>query len=306
MYLPQNSPGMVLFWAILFGLISSFIGLNIVHDASHNALFKKRIWNKLLLFSMNLIGSMGYTYRLNHVKIHHNFPNVIGIDADLNQASPFIRFSPGADKHSLHRYQHLYAPFIYLFYTLNLIFIKDFQDFKFIPKKDSPLLDIKHPAKAYLELFVSKLFYVGYALVLPLLFLNIVWWKILIGYVLVNIVMSIVLVSLQVLIHSNDKAHFIACDADGLIQRNWAVHNLLNTTDINADSKFLTFWLGGLNTHAIHHLFPGICHIHYVELTKILKNTAQEFKLTYTNFTIWESIRSHFVFLKQMGKEAIN
>lgn len=305
MYMPGNTAGIVLLYAMIFGIAGILIALNVIHDASHNAIFREKKWNKLLLLTMNALGSLGYLYHLNHVRIHHTFPNVIGIDADLNQPVPALRVSPGAPKYRFHRFQHLYALFVYMNYTLFLIFIKDFEDFKFIPKKDSPLLDVQHPRKQYVMFFVSKLFYVTYALVLPLLFLDIVWWKIIIGYLLVNIVMSLVAVLVQVLIHTNDRAHYVEADQAGMIHRNWAVHTLMNTSDLMADNRYITFLLGGLNTHAIHHLFPGICHIHYHELTKILKQTAKEFNLTYTNLSLRESIRSHYLLLKQLGKYSV-
>ncbi len=302
MYSKGNTGGMVLIYAIIFGFTSIIIALNVIHDASHNALFKEKKWNKLLLLSMNLLGSSGYLYHLNHVRIHHTFPNVIGIDADLNQPNPLLRVSPGAPKYKFHRYQHLYALFIYMFYTLFLIFVKDFEDFKFIPKKDSPLLNVRHPRKEYFMFFASKFFYLIYAIILPLILLNVIWWKILLGYLFVNIIMGLIAVGVQVLIHTNDKAHFIETDEKGVIHRNWAVHTLLNTSDLMAENRYVTFMLGGLNTHAIHHLFPGICHIHYPELTKILKSTSDEYNLEYTNLSLWESIRSHYIFLKKLGK----
>jgi len=236
------------------------------------------------------------------VRIHHTYPNVVGIDADINQPNPLLRVSPGAPKYTFHRYQHLYAPFIYMFYTLFLIFIKDFEDFRFIPKKDSPLLRVQHPRKEYYLFFISKLFYITYALILPLIFLDIVWWKIILGYLFVNILMSMIAVGVQVLIHTNDRAHFVETDSKGIIHRNWAVHTLLNTSDLMAENKFVTFILGGLNTHTVHHLFPGICHIHYPQLTKILKETAKEFHLTYTNLSLLQSVRSHYNFLKALGR----
>jgi len=301
-YANKNSGGMILLYATIFGCISIMIALNIVHDASHNALFREKKWNKLLLLCMNLLGSSGYLYHLNHVRIHHTYPNVVGIDADINQPNPVLRVSPGAPKYKFHRYQHLYALFVYIFYTLFLIFIKDFEDFRFIPKKDSPLLRVRHPRKEYYLFFISKLFYITYALILPLIFLQIVWWKIILGYFFVNIIMSLIAVGVQVLIHTNDRAHFIETDSKGIIHRDWAVHTLLNTSDLMAENRFVTFMLGGLNTHTVHHLFPGICHIHYPQLTKILKETAKEFNLTYTNLSLFQSIRSHYNFLKALGK----
>jgi linoleoyl-CoA desaturase len=109
----------------------------------------------------------------------------------------------------------------------------------------------------------------------------------------------------QVLIHTNDKAHFIETDDQGLIHRNWVIHTLINTSDLIAENKLMTFLLGGLNTHTIHHLFPGICHIHYTALTKILKRTAEEFNLTYTNLSLRQSVKSHYIFLKTLGKFSV-
>jgi linoleoyl-CoA desaturase len=302
MYLKGNTGGMILLYAIIFGFASIMIALNVMHDASHNALFREKKWNKLLLLSMNLLGSSGYLYHLNHVRIHHTFPNVMGIDPDLNQSNPLLRVSPGAPKYKFHKYQHLYALFIYMFYTLFLIFIKDFEDFRFIPKEDSPLLNVRHPRKEYFIFFASKFFYLIYALILPLTLLNIIWWKIILGYFFVNVIMSLLAIGVQVLIHTNDKAHFIETDERGIIHKNWAIHTLQNTSDLMAENRYLTFMLGGLNTHTIHHLFPGICHIHYYELTKILKSTSKEYGLEYTNLSLRESIRSHYIFLKKLGQ----
>ena len=251
---------------------------------------------------MNLLGSSGYLYSLNHVKIHHSFPNVVDIDADLNQGVPFLRVSPGNPIFWFHRFQHIYAPFIYSFYTLFLIYLKDFEDFKFIPKKDSPLLNVKHPTREYFIFFISKAIYITYALVLPIMLLDFAWWKIVLAYLFVNFLMSIVAVGVQVLIHTNDRAHFAELEEDGTIDRDWAVHTVMNTTDLMATNRTLTFWLGGLNTHTVHHLIPGICHIHYVDLTKILRKTADEFGLVYTNFSLWQSLKSHFKFLKYLGR----
>src|SRR6476620_5680921 len=41
MYAKNNSGGMVLVYAVISGISSIMIALNIVHDASHNALFRE-------------------------------------------------------------------------------------------------------------------------------------------------------------------------------------------------------------------------------------------------------------------------
>ena len=297
------SPGLVLVYAIVCGLSSVLILFNISHDASHNALFKSKKINRLLTYTFNLIGGSGYLWNITHDKIHHIYPNVLDIDADLNQSKPFLRVAPEMERKSIHRFQHLYAPVLYSIYTLYLVFIKDFQDIGLIPKKDSPLLKVRHGIKEYVVLIVSKLFYITYALILPLLLLDIKWWKILLGYLLVNILMSLLLLAVQLPLHINTSSSFAVVSEDNKIDKSWIIHTLDNTTDYLAKSKVANFLFGGLNSHSIHHLFEGICHVHYTELSKILEKTADEFGIVYRNVSMGQAIKSHFKVLKMLGKE---
>ena len=297
------SPSLALIYAIICGLSSVFILFNISHDASHNALFKSKKINKLLTYTFNLIGGSGYMWNITHDKIHHIYPNVIDIDADLNQSKPFLRVAPEMERLKIHKFQHFYAPILYSIYTLYLVFIKDFQDIGIISKKDSPLLKVRHNIKEYIILIGSKLTYITYALILPLLLLDIEWWKILLGYLLVNIIMSLLLLAVQLPLHINTGSSFAVVTEDNKIQKSWIIHTLENTTDYLAKSKVANFLFGGLNSHSIHHLFEGVCHVHYTELSKILEKTADEFGMAYRNVTMWQAIKSHFRVLKMLGKE---
>lgn len=297
------SPIITLCFAIISGLSSIFILFNISHDASHNALFKNKKINKILTYTFNLIGGSGYMWNITHDKIHHTYPNVIDIDSDLNQSKPLLRVAPGTPKLGIHRFQQYYAPFIYCFYTLYLVYIKDFQDIGVLSKNGSPLLNIKHQWKEYIILALSKGFYICYTLVFPLIFLDIIWWKILLGYLIVNVLMSLLLLVVQLPLHINKDATFAFVSDDNKIRKSWIIHTLENTTDYLAQSKAANFLFGGLNAHSIHHLFEGVCHVHYTELSKILEKTAQEFGIIYRNVTMWQAIKSHFIALKMLGKE---
>lgn len=299
----QFSPLVTLLFAVVCGLSSIFILFNISHDASHNALFSNKKINKLLTYTFNLIGGSGYMWNITHDKIHHTYPNVIDIDADLNQSKPFFRVAPGMVKLRIHRFQHYYAPFIYGFYTLYLTFIKDFQDIGIIKKKDSPLLKIQHHWSEYIILIVSKAVYFTYTLILPLVLLDFSWWKIIIGYLIVNVLMSLLLLGVQLPLHINSESSFAAVDDDNKIHNSWVIHTLENTTDYLAQSKVANFLFGGLNAHSIHHLFDGICHVHYPKLSAILEETAIEFGVVYRNVSMWQAIKSHFSLLKKLGNK---
>ena len=299
-------PSIALIFAVICGLSSVFILFNISHDASHNALFSNKRHNKILTYTFNFIGGSGYMWSVTHDTIHHTYPNVINIDADLNQAKPFLRVDPGTKLLRIHRYQHFYAPIIYSTYMIYLTWIKDFQDFGFISKQDSPLLKINHGWNEYFILFLSKAIYFTYVLILPLIILDIKWWKILFGYIIVNILMSFLLLIVQLPLHVNCDSKFAQVQKDNRIHNSWVLHTLENTTDFFAQSKIANFLFGGLNAHSIHHLFDGICHVHYPDLSAILKETAIEFNITYRDISLWQGIKSHFKLLEKLGNEDRN
>ena len=66
--------------------------------------------------------------------------------------------------------------------------------------------------------------------------------------------------------------------------------------------SFLTWYVGGLNYQAVHHLFPRVCHIHYPALSGIVEAACRDHGVRYrTNPTFWSAIRSHVAWLRRMG-----
>jgi linoleoyl-CoA desaturase len=65
----------------------------------------------------------------------------------------------------------------------------------------------------------------------------------------------------------------------------------------------MAFITGGLNQQVEHHLFPNICSIHYPALSKIVKQTADEYEHPYLTSDFPTAVGSHVRFLKKMGRE---
>jgi len=62
--------------------------------------------------------------------------------------------------------------------------------------------------------------------------------------------------------------------------------------------------VGGLNYQIEHHLFPTICHVHYREISEIVKKTAQEFNLPYNSFSTFRSaLKYHGQMLYRLGRQ---
>jgi len=88
------------------------------------------------------------------------------------------------------------------------------------------------------------------------------------------------------------------------MEDSWAVHELGNTTNFAPKSRILSWFIGGLNFQIEHHLFTGICHVHYPKIAPIVKSTALAFGLPYhEQETFMKALLLHAKMLKLLGKE---
>jgi linoleoyl-CoA desaturase len=83
----------------------------------------------------------------------------------------------------------------------------------------------------------------------------------------------------------------------------WPKLQLCTSVDYNADSRFFNWTLGGFNAHALHHLLPHVCHVHYLGLLPIFRELTARHGLTYMEMPYRQSLAAHFRFLKLMGAQ---
>jgi linoleoyl-CoA desaturase len=141
-------------------------------------------------------------------------------------------------------------------------------------------------------------------IVAPILFLSIAWWQVLIGFVVMHLAEGLVLGLVFQLAHVVEQTEFPEPDNEGQINDSWAVFQMKTTADFARSNKLVNFLCGGLNFQVEHHLFPLICHIHYPEVSKIVKKTAAEFDVPfYENKTFLGALKSHYTCLKRFGME---
>jgi linoleoyl-CoA desaturase len=82
------------------------------------------------------------------------------------------------------------------------------------------------------------------------------------------------------------------------------VHQLKTTANFAPDNKIITWFVGGLNYQIEHHLFPKISHAHYPSISKIIKQTCEEWNVPYLEHPkMRTAIASHVMHLKNMGKK---
>ncbi len=286
--------------AFLFGTATLLMAINIGHDAAHHVLLRSPFWNDVAhTLSFSLLGVSAYLWRMRHTKSHHIFPNVNGCDIDIDE-NPFVRLSPNQPWRWHFQFQHLYAPFAYIFVALYTVV---WQDFVYLFKhRLANMSDIAHPPHQYAIFLLCKLFYFGAIVALPMAVLPLPWWQVLLGYLAMKAVASLVFVFLLIGTHFSDETDFPLIDETGSIGRTWAQHNMATACDWAPHSRIAHFFVGGVNAHASHHLFPNVSHAHYREIAGIIETSAAEFGLRYNKLTLAGIIRSHFRFLKRMGQ----
>ena len=289
----------LLMWAIMgFGM--SGIGLSIMHDANHGSYSKNQNVNKVLGFMLNFIGGYHINWKIQHNVLHHSFTNIDGFDEDIDK--PVMRFSPNQNRKAIFKFQLFYAPFLYGLMTIFWLFVKDFDQLNKYNKKDLLAGQGLTLRKAMLHVLFNKLWYLALFVALPLITVAVPWWQTMLGFVLMHFICGLILAFIFQPAHVVEGTDFYVTDDTGSVKNNWAIHQLRTTSNYANKSVIFSWFVGGLNHQIEHHLFPNICHIHYKNISPIVKETALEYDLPYHQHpTFFGALKSHFTLLHNLG-----
>jgi linoleoyl-CoA desaturase len=134
--------------------------------------------------------------------------------------------------------------------------------------------------------------------------LPIPWYLTLIFFVIMHFIAGVLLAVIFQTGHIMPDSKYPLPDEEGNMNNNWLVHQLLVTSDYATNNKLLTWLLGGLNYHAVHHLFPHISHVHYKEISHIIKGVTDKYGITYREQpTFLTAIGKHAKMLKLLGQK---
>ena len=284
--------------AISLGLSIAAIGFNIGHDGGHRAVSRRKWINKLSAISLDLLGGSSFVWDHKHNTLHHTYSNIVGHDADLD-AGPLVRMSPHQPRFRLHRLQHLYTWLLYGFLPVKWHFLDDFMD---VARGNLNGHRFARPRGWNLVVFIGgKVFFFTFALIVPVLLHA--WWLVLVFYVLACLAQGLAMSVVFQLAHVVEEADFPLPDEAGQVENAWAIHQVETTVDFARKSRLVSWYVGGLNFQIEHHLFPGICHIHYPKLSRMVEKACRKANVRYSaHETFFAGVRSHFRWLQEMGR----
>ena len=284
----------------LMSLGMAGIGFSIMHDANHDAYSKNKTVNKYLGYLINLVGGSSVNWKIQHNVLHHTYTNIANHDEDID--GPLMRFDYKIKRHKVHRFQQIYAWFLYGLITLSWSLKKDFIQLRRYRKKD--LLKTQQISfnSAFWRLTSAKVFYISYVLVLPLIFSSQTWWLTLVFYLIMHFTCGFIISVIFQLAHVVEETQFPQPGENGQMENNFAIHQLNTTANFAKNNLPLSWFVGGLNFQIEHHLFPNICHVHYRKISTIVKETTKDFDLPYHQNTLFGAISSHAKHLSQLGK----
>ena len=287
---------------ILIGIGEAGVGMNVMHDAAHGSLSRKKWVNNLFQSSMYILGSNIFNWKIQHNLFHHTYTNIYGFDPDIG-TKLVIRLNDHSKIRRYHKYQYFYSFFLYGLMTLSKIVLDVVQLFQY-NKSGLTKQQKANPRKEMAILLISKTLYFLVFIGVPLWLSSFLWWEIVIGFIIVHFTAGIIMSTVFQMAHVVEGAKQPLPDASGTIPHEWMVHQLHCTSDFAPKNRILGWYIGGLNYQIEHHLFPNISHIHYRKIAPIVQTTATKFGIFYNvKPTFVSALKSHINRLKELGSE---
>lgn len=293
-------PLTLLLWSIMgFGMAG--LGMSVMHDANHGAYSSNKTVNWLMSHVLNLMGGSTYNWKLQHNILHHTYTNITHMDDDI-ASKPAIRLSPHTPVSKAHKFQWVHAFFMYGLTTLYWVTAKDLVQYFRYKRNRVNTASASENRIILAKIFVLKLIYFSFFIILPVA-LGVAFIKVLVGFLLMHFLAGVILTVIFQLAHSLEGTTHPLPNSEGIIENDWAIHQMNTTMNFSPGNKWLSWYVGGLNFQVEHHLFPRVSHVHYPALAQIVQSTAREYGIPYLQHpTFFEALNAHIFYLKKLGR----
>ena len=291
-------PVLIVTLTVSLGLATTACLTVVQHDALHQAISRRRWVNWAAAYVGAPAGVSWRWWTAKHSGGHHAYTNVEGHDGDLTQ-SALIRLTPNQRWRPIHRYQHRYVWGLYALLAVSIQFTGDREFIVHGRLKGHPVA--ASSARRTAVLAFEKL--VGLALLLTIAALVHPSAWLLPAYVLWWGVTGFTLAAVFGVTHYVDTSQFPQPDASGMVADEWAVTQVVGSTNIRIRNRVIRWYFGGVANHIEHHLFPRMSHVHYPLIAPVVRATCKEFGVPYHEAPSLGAVYgSHVRFLEQLGR----
>ena len=220
------------------------------------------------------------------------------MDEDVD-AGIILRFSSNQKEKRHHRFQHLYAWLLYALLSISWITNKDFIQVVKYHKMDLLKSQNITYGRALSTFFLENLLFSVHSS-------NTYFFLEIHGYIFPGsfnaFIAGFFLSTIFLCAHIVDQTDFPEPDNTGNIKKNWYVHQL-KTANFSNSKRLFSWFIGGLNYQIEHHLFPSICHVHYHDISKIVKeNCSEEYKYLITQSYFFKCSKTPFTNILSNGE----
>ncbi len=299
-FAPVNAWQAVLL-TVSVGLAVAGIGFSVMHDANHGGYSRNPRVNRVMSFTLDLVGASSFLWRQKHNLMHHTYTNISGVDADIETGSPMLRLAPWQPRRKHHRFQHLYVWLLYGLFPIEWWFVDDFRELA-----SGKIAGRSFPKARGWELFCTlagKAIFITWAFAIPVIAHP--TWKVVPLFLFGLFVLGNVLAAVFQLAHCVAEADFLEAPASGEMKTEWAEHQVNTTVDFARGNRLLGWYLGGLNFQVEHHLFPRVCHLHYPALSAIVEKACAAHGIRYrAEPSLRSALSSNLRWLRLMGSPA--
>jgi linoleoyl-CoA desaturase len=201
-------------WAVM-GIGMAGIGMGVMHDAAHSSFSKKGWINKLFSHTMYIIGGNTFNWKVQHNVLHHTYTNISGLDEDIEPKGS-MRLSAQSPLKKIHRFQHVYAFFLYSLMSLSRM-VSEFGQLHRYNKKGLTKAQGSTPKKEMWRLVIGKALYIAAIIGLPVIFgWNI--WMVVLGFVLMHLIAGLLMSTVFQMAHVVEEATQPLPAGEGVIQ----------------------------------------------------------------------------------------